>query len=334
MRDVDEGDAQLPVQRLQLDLHVLAQLLVERAQRLVHQHELGVEHQRPGQGHALLLPAGELRRVTVRHASHLHHVQRALDLGVAFRARQATHGQRIGDVVRHRHVGEERVVLEHHPEVPLVRRGVGDVAPAQPDFARRGGLEAGQHHQRGGFARARRPQQREELPSFDVEMEVAHHQVLAVVGLLDAGEGNQGGLCRHASLSSTTGANLPGNGPHGRYSWGRSSAWVCCCPVRYRETPMVRQGRLWRPCAGRWCMPPSPCPYGVHHLPACRAQRPLEPSAHAARSAFSTGGGRCAVGRWPSKSTGCPTIGGRPGAAGSTMPRACTCGWAITCPMS
>ena len=66
VRDVDEGHAELPVQLLQLDLHVLAQLLVERAERLVHQHQLRLEHQRARQRHALLLAAGELRRQRAR----------------------------------------------------------------------------------------------------------------------------------------------------------------------------------------------------------------------------------------------------------------------------
>ena len=65
VRHVDEGHAELAVQLLELDLHVLAQLLVERAERLVHQHELRLEDQRPRQRDALLLAARELRRVGV-----------------------------------------------------------------------------------------------------------------------------------------------------------------------------------------------------------------------------------------------------------------------------
>ena len=49
-----------------LELHLLAQLLVERAERFVHQHDLRLEHQRARQGDALLLAAGELRRLSDR----------------------------------------------------------------------------------------------------------------------------------------------------------------------------------------------------------------------------------------------------------------------------
>jgi hypothetical protein len=41
VRDVHDGHAELLVQVLDLELHLLAKLLVERAERLVHEHELG-----------------------------------------------------------------------------------------------------------------------------------------------------------------------------------------------------------------------------------------------------------------------------------------------------
>ena len=55
--DVDEGQPELAVQFLEFELHVLAQLLVQRTQRLVHQHQLRVKHQGAGQRHTLLLAA-------------------------------------------------------------------------------------------------------------------------------------------------------------------------------------------------------------------------------------------------------------------------------------
>ena len=55
MRHVHDADAKPGVQMLDLDLHVLAQLLVQRAQRFVHEHELRLEHQSAGKSHALLL---------------------------------------------------------------------------------------------------------------------------------------------------------------------------------------------------------------------------------------------------------------------------------------
>ncbi len=64
--DVDEGDPDLALDPLQLDLQPLAELQVERSERLVEQQHLGQVDQRPRQRHALLLAAGELRRAPLR----------------------------------------------------------------------------------------------------------------------------------------------------------------------------------------------------------------------------------------------------------------------------
>mgnify|MGYP007043774161 CR=1 FL=1 len=47
---------------------------VEGGQRLVHQHEVGLEHQGAGNGDALLLAARELAGAAVAHLRQLHHL--------------------------------------------------------------------------------------------------------------------------------------------------------------------------------------------------------------------------------------------------------------------
>ena len=97
VRDVDEGDAEIGVQAAHLELQVLAQLLVERAQRLVHQQQPGLEHDGAGQRDALLLAAGELARIAVAVARQLHQLERLADqlrpFGLA-RRRAASAGSR------------------------------------------------------------------------------------------------------------------------------------------------------------------------------------------------------------------------------------------------
>ena len=58
MGDIDHGDADLAMDAFELDLHLLAQILVERAQRLVEQQHIRIEHQPARQGDALLLSSG------------------------------------------------------------------------------------------------------------------------------------------------------------------------------------------------------------------------------------------------------------------------------------
>ncbi len=74
---------------LDLDLHMLAQLLVERAERFVHQDDRGLVDEAAGKGHALLLPARELTRKSLRQVAEMHHLERGGDPLGDFRRRPA-----------------------------------------------------------------------------------------------------------------------------------------------------------------------------------------------------------------------------------------------------
>ena len=67
--------------------------------------------------------------------------------------------------------GIERVVLEDHRHVAVLRRDIGDVALADVDPAGVDLLEPGQHAQRGRLPRAGRPDEDHELPVRDVQVE-------------------------------------------------------------------------------------------------------------------------------------------------------------------
>jgi len=60
MGDVDEGDPDLPLDPLQLDLHVLPELEVERPERLVEEQDLRMVDDRAGERDPLALAAREL----------------------------------------------------------------------------------------------------------------------------------------------------------------------------------------------------------------------------------------------------------------------------------
>ena len=65
---------------LELDLHLLAQLQVERAQRLVEQQHRGLVHDRARQRDALALPARELAPAGGRRTPQSHHLERLVAL--------------------------------------------------------------------------------------------------------------------------------------------------------------------------------------------------------------------------------------------------------------
>ena len=68
VRDEQERDAELPLQRLQLALHLLAQLQVQGPERLVEQQHLRLIDQRTRKRHALALTARQLGRTAFAHA--------------------------------------------------------------------------------------------------------------------------------------------------------------------------------------------------------------------------------------------------------------------------
>jgi hypothetical protein len=113
----------------------------------------------------------------------------ALDLGPWHLADIEREGEVFGD----RHVREQRVVLEHHADAPLVRRDVVDRLAVEVNLAVCRRLEAGQHHQGRGLARARGAEHGEEFARRDVEVEVLHDENLAVIAFLDVLEANRRG---------------------------------------------------------------------------------------------------------------------------------------------
>src|SRR4051794_33852344 len=67
---------------------------------------------------------------------------------------------------------KQRVVLEDDADVALVRRGEGDVAPAEMDRPARRLDEAAEDAKQGGLARAGRAEQRDEFMGRDIERHV------------------------------------------------------------------------------------------------------------------------------------------------------------------
>jgi hypothetical protein len=66
MRDTDGRYIELVVQMPEFNLHSLAQLLVERRKRLVHEDNLRIEHDRPGERDTLALAARQLMRLPLQ----------------------------------------------------------------------------------------------------------------------------------------------------------------------------------------------------------------------------------------------------------------------------
>ncbi len=152
--------------------HRVAQLGVERRQRLVQQQHAGFLDQRARQCHALALTTGELVGHALLVAGEMDLGQGIGDPGFDLVRRDSLELEAVGDVLRHRHVRENGIGLEHHVHGPLVWRQIHHVDTVQQQLALGRRLEAGDRAEQGRLAAARRAEQGEELARHDVQRHV------------------------------------------------------------------------------------------------------------------------------------------------------------------
>ena len=153
--DEDKGDARLLLDFFQLHLHVLAQLQVQGAQGLVQQQHLGMGHQGPGNGHPLLLAAGQAGDGAVLKPLQGHQGEHLGDFGLNLLLGDLLLPQGEGHVFKDVQVGEEGVLLEHRVHVPLVGGDVVDFVAQEDNVPLVRGFEAADEAEHGGFAAAR-----------------------------------------------------------------------------------------------------------------------------------------------------------------------------------
>jgi hypothetical protein len=180
VRDVDECDPHLALDALELALHLLAQLEIERAERLVEEQHARAVDDRARQRDALALAARELGGLALAVTIEAHHGQRLAGARAALGPVDPADPQPVLDVLAHAHVREERVVLEHRVDIAGMGWPAGDVRAGQLEAAGVGKLEAGDQAQRGRLPRPRWPEQREELPAGDRDRDRVDRDDVAV----------------------------------------------------------------------------------------------------------------------------------------------------------
>src|SRR5206468_5906 len=181
---------------------------VERPERLVEQQHLGLDGEGAGEGHALALPAGQLRRTAVRQPVELHELQEVhhlrADVGHGRAGGARPHAQAEGHVLEDGHVPEERVVLEDEPHPPHAHVALGLVLALEEDDARVGRLQARDDAEEAGLAGARRPEQGHQLARGDGHADGVDRgeasELLGDVPDFDAHAASRAGSSRGATL--------------------------------------------------------------------------------------------------------------------------------------
>jgi hypothetical protein len=126
------------------------------------------------------LPTGKLDGLAVADVRQPDDPEHFFDSALPFGARHAFHAEAVPDVLRDRHVWEQRVVLEDGVDVALIRRAVGDVDAGELNPSCVRALEACDEAKRCGLAGAGGPEEREEFPGRDLEVDVVDRNDVVV----------------------------------------------------------------------------------------------------------------------------------------------------------
>ena len=154
VRDVDRRAPETLVQRLDLGAHLDPELRIEVRERFVEQEQFRLPDERPAHRHPLALAARELSREALEKGIEIQDAGGRFDPGLLHGIRRLGHLEAEGEVLPNRHVGIERIRLEHHGDPAVLRGNPIDDPPAHDDGAGRHRLEAGDHAQQGRLAAA------------------------------------------------------------------------------------------------------------------------------------------------------------------------------------
>ena len=169
MGDVNRGDACQPLQAPDFGAHADAQLRVKIGQRLIEKENLRLADQRPPQRDPLPLSARQGAGASVEQFPQLQRLRRLAHPRVDLRPANPLHAQREAEVLSHRHVRVERVILEHHRHAAVTGRQAGDVPVLKQDPTAADGLEPRDHPQERALAAARGPDQNQEFSVLDFQ---------------------------------------------------------------------------------------------------------------------------------------------------------------------
>ncbi len=175
----DGGDAELALDGADFLAEADADFCVECRERLVEEEHARPRGESAGERDALLLAPRQLERVALAEAGQADELQHFVDAGAALVGGDAGDPEAEADIVLDVHVREQRIGLEHHSDLALVRWQRRDVLAFDQDGAGVGALEAGDHPQDRGLAAAGGPEQGHELALVEGEADALDDGVAA-----------------------------------------------------------------------------------------------------------------------------------------------------------
>jgi len=190
MGHVDECRLQLLMELGDFGTHLHAELGVQVGQRFVHEEDLGFTHDGAAKGDALTLAAGQSRGFPIQQILDAKDAGGFVDAIGNFRLGDLAQLQAKRHVIKHGHMGIQRVTLEHHGYIAVLGRYVVAAFVSDIEITRGNLFQTGDHTQRCGFAAAGGAHQNDELFICDIKVEIADCLDAAVIDLIDALESN------------------------------------------------------------------------------------------------------------------------------------------------
>ena len=194
--DVDRGRVEVALQASDLRAHLHAELRVEVRERLVHEEGGGLADDRAAHRDALALAARERARLPLQELLEPEDLRGLVHALVHLVLRHLLDAQAERDVLVDREMRVERVALEDHRDVAVLRRDVVDDALADLEDALGDLLETRDHAKRRRLPAAGGADEHHELPVLDLQVEVVHRSCPVRVDLADLLEPDLG----HAPL--------------------------------------------------------------------------------------------------------------------------------------
>ena len=201
--------------------HLRHEFRIERGGHLVEQQDLRLQRQGTGDGHPLLLPARQFVGIAVELVGEADLGQQGAGgrLDLVLRTPLDLDGGNC-DVLQRRHVLEQVVLLEHDGEPitqPPHRARVRIVDLLSVDRHRPRGWrrQADQRSQDRALARARRPDQPDDVARRDIEVDAVQNLQGSVAGLKagdgETGQGGSPGMRRGVRAARTRENRRPGS---------------------------------------------------------------------------------------------------------------------------
>ena len=171
----------------------ISRRICEVGERLVEEEHRRLPHDRPAEGDALLLAAGELLGPVVEQRVDPQDARRFPHPGGDLVLRDAAQLEAERQVLEYRHVRVQRVILEHHRDVAVPGRNVVHHPVADAQLAGGDRLEPGHHPQGRALAAAGGPDENDELTVLDGQVQIGDRDAGAarvLVYFADAAEGH------------------------------------------------------------------------------------------------------------------------------------------------